>query len=40
MGEAAGIGYAEVDAARVTDVRSRVPALKHRRVVSAPIVIA
>ncbi|WP_028965806.1 carbon-nitrogen hydrolase family protein [Sphingomonas phyllosphaerae] len=40
MGEAPGIGYAEVDAARVQDVRSRVPALQHRRVVTAPIVIA
>lgn len=40
MGEAPGIGYAEVDPARVQDVRSRVPALQHRRVVTAPIVIA
>ncbi|WP_341207172.1 carbon-nitrogen hydrolase family protein [uncultured Sphingomonas sp.] len=40
MGEAPGIGYAEVDATRVQDVRSRVPAVQHRRVVTAPIVIA
>lgn len=40
MGEGPGIGYAEVDPARVEDVRSRVPALHHRRVVTAPIVIA
>ncbi|VXD02142.1 carbon-nitrogen hydrolase family protein [Sphingomonas sp. 8AM] len=40
MGEAAGIGYADIDPVRVQDVRSRVPALKHRRVVTAPIRIA
>lgn len=40
MGEGPRIGYAEVDPARVEDVRSRVPALHHRRVVTAPIVIA
>lgn len=40
MGEAPGIGFAEIDPARVHDVRSRVPALKHRRVVAAPIRIA
>ncbi|MFK3891409.1 carbon-nitrogen hydrolase family protein [Sphingomonas sp. NPDC079357] len=40
MGEAPGIGYAEIDAARVQEVRSRVPALQHRRVVTAPIKIA
>lgn len=40
MGETPGIGYAEIDATRLHDVRSRVPALKHRRVVAAPIRIA
>lgn len=31
MGEAGGIGYAEIDPARVADVRARVPVLTHRR---------
>lgn len=31
MGEAAGLGLVEIDPARVTDVRSRVPAIAHRR---------
>ncbi|MGY2735951.1 carbon-nitrogen hydrolase family protein [Sphingomonas sp. UYP23] len=31
MGEAAGIGYAEIDLARVADVRARIPVLAHRR---------
>lgn len=39
LGEAAGIGYAEIDPARVREVRMRVPALQHRRVIPAPIVI-
>jgi len=40
MGEAPGIGYAEIDGTRLHDVRGRVPALQHRRVVTAPIRIA
>jgi predicted amidohydrolase len=31
MGEAPGIGTAEIDPARVEEVRSRVPVLRHRR---------
>lgn len=31
MGEAAGLGSAAIDPARVEDVRSRVPVLRHRR---------
>jgi deaminated glutathione amidase len=31
MGEERGIGFAEVDLARISDVRSRIPALSHRR---------
>jgi deaminated glutathione amidase len=31
MGEAAGLGSVEIDPARVEDVRSRVPVLRHRR---------
>lgn len=33
MGESAGLGFAEIDPARVVDVRSRVPALAHRRAI-------
>ncbi|MBR0551999.1 carbon-nitrogen hydrolase family protein [Stakelama marina] len=33
MGEPAGVGYAEIDLARLGDVRSRVPALRHRRAI-------
>ncbi|WP_294198137.1 carbon-nitrogen hydrolase family protein [uncultured Sphingomonas sp.] len=40
MGEAPGIGYAEIDPEQVRAVRARVPAIQHRRVVAAPIVIA
>ncbi len=35
MGEAVGVGFAEIDLARVADVRSRIPALKHRRSIGA-----
>ncbi|WP_109807461.1 carbon-nitrogen hydrolase family protein [Sphingosinithalassobacter portus] len=31
MGEAPGVGFAEIDQARVTDARARVPVLQHRR---------
>lgn len=40
MGEGAGLGFAEIDPARVTDVRSRVPALAHRRAIPPVEVIA
>ncbi|WP_404369845.1 carbon-nitrogen hydrolase family protein [Sphingomonas sp. MMS24-J45] len=33
MGEAAGIGYAEIDPARIADVRARVPVIAHRRAI-------
>lgn len=33
MGEGAGLGFVEIDPARVADVRSRVPALAHRRTI-------
>lgn len=39
MGEEAGLGYAEIDAARVADVRARVPVLAHRRAIP-PVVAA
>ncbi|NWM24942.1 carbon-nitrogen hydrolase family protein, partial [Escherichia coli] len=31
MGEAPGLGSAEIDLARLEDIRSRVPVLRHRR---------
>ena len=33
MGEAADLGFAEIDAGRLEDVRSRVPVLRHRRAI-------
>lgn len=33
LGEAPGIGFAEIDGARVDDVRARIPALRHRRTI-------
>lgn len=33
MGEAAGLGFAEIDPARVADVRARVPVIAHRRAI-------
>ena len=38
MGEGAGLGFVELDAARLADVRARVPALRHRRPIPAVIV--
>ncbi|MGL4313959.1 MAG: carbon-nitrogen hydrolase family protein [Sphingomonas sp.] len=35
MGEAPGLGFAEIDLARVADVRSRIPVLAHRRPIPA-----
>jgi predicted amidohydrolase len=31
MGEEEGVGFADIDLARLADVRARVPALRHRR---------
>lgn len=31
MGDAPGVGFAEIDLKRISDVRSRIPALNHRR---------
>ena len=33
MGEASGLNFAEIDPARIADVRSRIPSLSHRRAV-------
>lgn len=40
MGEGAGLGFAEIAPERVADVRSRVPALAHRRAIPPVEVIA
>jgi predicted amidohydrolase len=37
MEGASGVGFAEIDPARIDDVRSRIPALKHRRDVPEPV---
>ena len=37
MGEGAGVGFAEIDLSRITDVRSRVPALSNRRPIEQAI---
>jgi len=31
MGDSPGVGFAEIDLARISDVRSRIPSLTHRR---------
>ena len=33
MGEQSGIGFADIDLKRISDVRSRIPALNHRRAI-------
>jgi predicted amidohydrolase len=33
MGEAAGVGFVEIDPARIADVRTRVPVIAHRRAI-------
>jgi predicted amidohydrolase len=35
MGEARGVGFAEIDPARIADVRARIPVLAHRRAIPA-----
>ena len=40
MGETAGLGFTEIDLARLADVRARVPALRHRRPIPRVEVIA
>ncbi len=35
MGEGEGVGFADLDMARLADVRARVPALHHRRTIGA-----
>jgi deaminated glutathione amidase len=37
MGEDTGIGFADIDLSRISDVRSRIPALNHRRTIPEPV---
>ncbi len=38
MGEAPGLGFADIDPARVADVRSRIPVIAHRRTIPEVVV--
>jgi predicted amidohydrolase len=37
MGEETGVGFADIDLSRISDVRSRIPALNHRRPIPEPV---
>jgi predicted amidohydrolase len=37
MDEERGLGFAEIDLARIAEVRSRIPALGHRRPIGEPV---
>jgi len=37
MGETTGVGFAEIDLKRISDVRSRIPALSHRRPIAEAV---
>jgi predicted amidohydrolase len=37
MGEEVGVGFADIDLRRISDVRSRIPALNHRRDIPEPV---
>jgi predicted amidohydrolase len=37
MGEDVGVGFADIDLKRISDVRSRIPALNHRRPIPEPV---
>ncbi len=37
MGEQPGVGFADIDLKRISDVRSRIPALTHRRPIPDPV---
>ncbi|KQO06157.1 carbon-nitrogen hydrolase family protein [Sphingomonas sp. Leaf242] len=39
MGDAAGLGFAEIDVDRLRDVRSRIPAIAHRRAIPPVMVV-
>jgi predicted amidohydrolase len=38
MGEDTGVGFADIDLSRISDVRSRIPALNHRKPIPEPVV--
>jgi predicted amidohydrolase len=38
MGEEKGVGFADIDLSRISEVRSRLPALNHRRIIAEPVV--
>jgi predicted amidohydrolase len=37
MGEDIGVGFVDIDLSRISDVRSRIPALNHRRTIPEPV---
>ncbi|HZC38703.1 MAG TPA: carbon-nitrogen hydrolase family protein [Sphingomicrobium sp.] len=37
MGDETGVGFADIDLSRISDVRSRIPALNHRRIIPEPV---
>jgi predicted amidohydrolase len=37
MGEDTGVGFVDIDLSRISDVRSRIPALNHRRTIPEPV---
>jgi predicted amidohydrolase len=37
MGDGHGVGFADIDLARIVDVRGRIPALRHRRPIPEPV---
>ena len=39
MGEEPGVGFADIDLKRISDVRSRIPALNHRRAIPEAVTI-
>jgi predicted amidohydrolase len=39
MGDEPGVGFADIDLKRISDVRSRIPALNHRRPIPDPVML-
>jgi deaminated glutathione amidase len=39
MGDEPGVGFADIDLKRISDVRSRIPALNHRRPIPDPVIL-
>lgn len=38
MGEQTGVGFVDIDLSRISEVRSRIPALDHRKTIAEPVV--